>query len=447
MNSPSRRQFLRDSILLTGGAYLSGCQFPYVSRRRVLGANERLRIAAVGVGGKGWTDVTQAGATENIVGICDVDSGRLAQAGKTFTSARRFADWREMFDQLGNQIDAVTVSTPDHTHFPPSMRAVQHGWHVYCQKPLTHTIWEARELTRATRAAGVATQMGNQGMSRAAVRRDAEWVKAGVLGTVREIHCWTDRPGPWWPQGVQRPTDRPTVPKELSWDLWLGTAPERPYHPAWGHFKWRGWWDFGTGAVGDMGCHLLNVPTLSMDLSNPSAVEATSEGANDETAPVRSHVVWDIPARRGQAALRFHWYDGGSLPPTHLFPGQTYGGNGVLMVGSEDTLLTSYESLPGGGKLRSGRTAADLKSVPEKFEKYADSEGAHYQEWIRACKGGPKAQSAFDVAGPVTETLLLGNLAIRAGQRLEWDSKALKIRNLPSANQWVKTQYRPGFVG
>jgi predicted dehydrogenase len=163
MNSPSRRRFLRDSLVLAGGAYLAGCQAPYVSRRRVLGANAKLRIAAVGVGGKGWTDVTQAGATEEVVGLCDVDAGRLAQAGKTFTSARRFADWRAMFDQLGNQIDAVTVSTPDHTHFPPSMRAVRQGWHVYCQKPLTHTIWEARELTRAARAAGVATQMGCRG--------------------------------------------------------------------------------------------------------------------------------------------------------------------------------------------------------------------------------------------------------------------------------------------
>jgi len=184
--------------------------------------------------------------------------------------------------------------------------------------------------------------MGNQGMSRAAVRRDAEWVKGGVLGSVREIHCWTDRPGPWWPQGVQRPTDRPAVPQDLSWDLWPGTAPQRPYHPAWGPSRWRGWWDFGTGAVGDMGCHLLNVPTLAMDLSGPSAVEATAEGANDETGPVRSHVIWDIPARRGQAALRFHWYDGGALPPSHLFPGQRYDGNGVSMVGTEDTLLPSY---------------------------------------------------------------------------------------------------------
>jgi predicted dehydrogenase len=444
MPQPNRREFLGRSLLFTGGVLLSGCHAPHVSRGRVLGANDRLRIASVGVGGKGWTDVNRVGH-QDIVGICDVDANNLAKAGAKFPSARRFADWREMFDQLGNTIDAVTVSTPDHTHFPPSIRAIRHGWHLFCQKPLTHTVWEARELTRAAKAAGVATQMGNQGISHPLMRRDAELVKGGAVGTVRELHCWTDRPGNWWPQGIQRPTDRPPVPKELSWDLWLGTAPERPYHPAWAAFKWRAWWDFGTGAVGDMGCHLLNLAGLVLDMAEPTSVEVVSvEGANDETGPLRSHIVWDMPARKGRPAFKFHWYDGGSKPSADLFPGTALDRNGVLVVGSSDTLLTSFE---GGASFRSGRRYEDFAAIPELFEKYTDFEPSHYAEWIRACKGGPRALSSFDTAGPITETILLGNIAVRTGKRLEWDSKNLRVTNVEEANRLVRTRYRPGFVG
>jgi len=443
MPQTSRRRFLGRSLLFSGGLLIAGCSAPHVSRRRVLGANDRLRIASVGVGGKGWTDLNMVGS-QDIVGLCDVDSNRLAKAGEKFGSARRFADWRRMFDDLGNSIDAVTVSTPDHTHFPPSIRAVRQGWHVFCQKPLTHTIWEARELTRAAREAGVATQMGNQGISHPKLRRDAELVKGGAVGTVTELHCWTDRPGNWWPQGVGRPSDRPPAPSELDWELWLGTAPERPYHPAWGHFKWRGWWDFGTGAVGDMGCHLLNLAGLVLDPADPTSVEAlVADGANPETGPLRSHLAWDIPARNGRAAFRFHWYDGGLKPSADLFPGASFDGNGVLVVGSADTMLTNYE---GGARFRTGRTYDDFKSVPELFEKYAEFEPSHYAEWIRACKGGPKALSSFESAGPITETLLLGNLAIRTGKRLEWDSRRLRVTNVADANRFVRTTYRPGFV-
>lgn len=222
----SRRHFLKTSALAT-----AALAFPFVSRAKVLGANSRLNIAGVGVGGKGWVDITSCDS-QNIVGLCDVDATRLAKAQAKFPSARAFADWRVMFDQLGKQIDAVTMSTPDHTHFPASMRAVHERKHVYCQKPLTHTVWEARTLAEAAHRAKVATQMGNQGLSHPKLRRDAELVRGGVLGEVTEMHCWTDRPGKWWAQAVQRPTTFPTVPTDLSWDLWLGTAPARPYHPA-----------------------------------------------------------------------------------------------------------------------------------------------------------------------------------------------------------------------
>ena len=439
--SNSRREFIRQATLLAGSAALAGCSAPYVSRRRVLGANDRLNVACVAVGGKGWVDMNGVDS-ENLVGLCDVDAKNLAKAGEKFPGARRFADFREMFDQLGSGIDAVTVSTPDHMHFPPALRAIKEGKHVFCQKPLTHTVWEARELTLAARAAGVATQMGNQGISHPKLRRDADLVKAGVLGPIQEMHCWTDRP--IWPQGFSRPAESKPVPPELSYDLWLGTAPARPYHPAWGHFVWRGWWDFGTGAIGDMGCHLLNLGALALDLSAPVAVEAESEGSNSETAPKSSHIVWDFPARNGQPAFKFHWYDGGKLPPKALFPGAKYDGNGVLVIGSQDTMLTNYE---GGATFKSGRTYADFKSVPSVFPKYDNWDKCHYEEWIRACKGGPKAYSNFDVAGPVTETVLLGNVAIRTGRRIEWDSKKLRVTNLPEANRLIRTEYRPGWVG
>ena len=432
----SRRHFIQSTAL--AGAALA---FPFVSARNVLGANSRLNIACVGVGGKGAVDIAGVDS-ENLIGLCDVDANRLATAGKKYAQARQFADWRVMFDQLGKQIDAVTVSTPDHLHFLPSYRAVKEGKHVYCQKPLTHTIWEARTLTEAARQAKVATQMGNQGISHPKVRRDAELVKAGVLGPIREMHCWTDRPGPWWKQGLQRPTEFPAVPQELNWDLWLGPAPYRPYHPAWGHFSWRGWWDFGTGAPGDMGCHMLNLAALAMDFRDPISVEAKSAGANQETGPLWSEVKWEFPARGAQPAFTLFWYDGGHKPAADLYPGGKFVENGVIVVGAKDTLLTNYE---GGGTFKSGATYDDFKNIPETLPKKPNWDRCHYEEWIAACKGGPRAYSNFDVAGPVTEVVLLGNVAVRAGQRLEWDAKKLKVTNVKSANQYLRTEYRKGW--
>lgn len=438
MNSRSwsRRRFFQSSAAATAAV-----AFPFISVRNVLGANSRLNVACVGVGGKGTVDVAGVSG-ENIIGLCDVDGNRLASAAKRYAGAQGFADWRVMFDKLGKQIDAVTVSTPDHLHFHPSYRAVREGKHVFCQKPLTHTVWEARTLTEAARKAKVATQMGNQGISQPKLRRDAELVKAGVLGSIREVHAWTDRPGRWWKQGQQRPVEYPPVPKELNWDLWLGPAPQRPYHPAWGHFAWRGWWDFGTGAPGDMGCHLLNLPALAMDFRDPVAVEAKSEGATSESGPLWSEVKWEFPERGTQRAFQFHWYDGGRKPAAELFPGRKFGENGLLVVGAKDTFLGSYE---GGGAFKSGATYEDFKHIPETLPKNENWDRCHYEEWIAACKGGPRAYSNFDVAGPVTEVVLLGNVALRAGQRLEWDAKKLKVTNVKSANQFLKREYRKGW--
>ncbi len=435
--SGSRRRFLRDAALA------STLAFPFIHRLPVLGANARLNIASIGVGGKGWTDVTQCDS-ENIVALCDVDDRRADAAFKRFPNARRFRDFRQMFDQMGREIDAVTVSTPDHMHFIPAMWAIQRGKHVYCQKPLTQTIQEARLLTAAAAQKKVATQMGTQGRSHPATRRDAELVRGGAVGTVSEVHCWTDRPGPWWKQGVQRPSDAPAVPSGLDWDLWLGGAPERPYHPAYVPFAWRGYWDFGTGALGDMGCHLLNVPDLALQIREATRVEAVSEGMTAESAPVTSTVRWDIAARGLRPAFRLFWYDGGKRPNPSLFPGRALPENGVLVVGDKDTMLTNYE---GGASFRSGRTYADFKDIAELFPKAGakEWEHAHYAEWIQAAKGGPKTLSGFEATGPMTEVVLLGNVALRARAPIEWNARKLKVTNLDSANQWVGHGYRRGW--
>ncbi|MBN8246375.1 MAG: Gfo/Idh/MocA family oxidoreductase [Verrucomicrobia bacterium] len=431
----SRRRFLRRSAAVTAG-------FPLISRLPVLGANSRLNIAGIGVGGKGMVDITGCD-TENLVALCDVDDVRAADAFKRFPDARRFRDFRQMFDRMGRGVDAVTVSTPDHMHFLPAMWAIERGMGVYCQKPLTHTIDEARRLTEAARRKKVATQMGNQGRSNPQLRREVEWVRAGVLGTVHEVHCWTDRPGRWWKQGMEAPTDIRPAPATLDWDLWLGVAAPRPYSPAYAPFAWRGFWDFGTGALGDMGCHLFNLPDMALGIRDATRVEAWSEGMTHVAGPRWSVVRWDIPAEGPRPAFTLWWYDGGKLPPAALFPGETYADNGVIFVGDRDVMLTNYN---GGAKFRSGRTAADFRSVPETLPKCTDWDRCHYREWIEACKGGPKALSDFEVAGPMTEVVLLGNVAVRSGRPLTWDRTRMRVTNDADANRWVRQQDRRGWT-
>lgn len=430
-----RRNFLRQSAWLGAGAIA----FPMVSRGAVLGANSKLNIAGIGVGGKGWTDITSCDS-QNIVALCDIDSIRLAKAKEKYPSAATFADWREMLEKQGREIDAVTVSTPDHTHFPASLAAIRLGKHVYCQKPLTHTVWEARTLANAARKARVATQMGNQAMSEPKLQREAEVLKAGAVGNIQEIHLWTDRPGSWWRQGLQRPAAKP-VPKNVAWDLWLGVAPERPYAEGYHSFHWRGFWDFGTGALGDMACHLFNLPSLVFPLSDPISVEAESVGLTQESPPLASRITWQFPATKSHGPIKVVWYDGGRRIESALFDGKITQTNGVLVIGDKDRLLTSYE---GGGTFLSGARLSDFSSAPSLFPKRENWERSHYESWIGACKGGPKAVSNFDIAGPVTETVLLGNVALRTGQKLKWDARALKT-DVPAANALLTKSYRPGF--
>lgn len=412
--------------------------------------NGKLNIAAIGVGGRG-APVIKRSAGENIVALCDVDFDRGAETFKQFPKAKRFKDFRVMFDKMGNDIDAVIVATPDHTHAVATMEAMRRGKHVYTEKPLTHTIWEARQLTAAARQYGVATQMGNQGHSSKGARQTVEWIRAGVIGEVREVHCWSDRPlrgtrfegKMYWPQGVPtRPVDKPPVPDTLDWDLWLGPAPHRDYHPGYLPFNWRGWWDFGTGALGDMGCHIIDHPYWALKLGHPESVEASSSHINAETAPLASIITYRFPAREELPPVRMHWYDGGLKPPrpAELGLDEEWPVDGVLYVGAKGKIMHKSH----GGK----PTLLPLSRMDD-FNRPAETipriKGGHEQNWIDACKGGKPACSNFGYSGPMTEVVLLGNLALRSEGPLLWDGPNMRVTNNEPANQFVRREYRSGW--
>ncbi|MCZ6793100.1 MAG: Gfo/Idh/MocA family oxidoreductase [Planctomycetota bacterium] len=428
--------------------------------RHVLGGrgytppSEKLNIAGVGIGGMGAGNLMGL-RSENIVALCDVDQKYAARSYHRFPGARRYVDFRVMLERQ-KDIDAVMVATPDHMHAPISMMAIRLGKHVYCEKPLTHTVYEARKLAEAAREHKVATQMGNRGQAREGVRRLCEWIWDGAIGPVREVHAWTDRPmkgiyGQYWPQGVERPADRPPVPSSIDWDLWLGVAPKRPYHPAYLPFKWRGWWGFGTGALGDIGCHNLDAVFRALKLEYPESVEASSSPVNDETYPAASIVTYRFPARGEMPALKLVWYDGGLRPsrPVELEEGQRLGSytNGQLFIGDKGSIMTTGSG--GDPALISPARRKEYQPPPKTLPR---SPG-HYEEWIDACKGGAPAGSNFDHAGPLTETVLLGNVALRralreklATERLLWDGPNLKITNVPEANRYLHREYREGWA-
>jgi len=347
---------------------------------------------------------------------------------------------------MDKQIDAVTVTTPDHTHYPVAIKAIGMGKHAFVQKPMAHTIWEIRELTLAARKAKVATQMGIQGHSFEGVRLLQEWINDGAIGTVREIQAWTNKPV--WPQAIGRPKDTPTVPSTLNWNQWVGTAPMRPYHPAYLPFTWRGWWDFGSCSLGDMGCHVLDHPVTALKLGYPTSVEAYSTPVNNETGPAASIIYYQFPARGALPPLKLTWHDGGIMPPRPkgLEPDRRMGDNeGVLYIGDKGTIMC-------GCYCRSPRLIPEtaMKAYKRPAKTLPRSPG-HYKEWIAACKGGPKAGANFDHAGPLAEIVQLGNLAIRMNAlnkqngrnaALLWDGPAMKCTNVPEANRFVKNELR-----
>ena len=445
----TRRGFLHATGLAAGVTLL-----PTVTRN-VLGANDKLNLAGIGAGGKGYVDTTLC-ATENIVALCDVDQNNAAGGFKRFPDAVKFADYRVMLDRMHKGIDAVTVSTPDHSHASASIRAMNLGKHVYCQKPLTHSIGEARLMTKIARQRKVVTQMGNQGHNHSDTRRLVELIKAGVIGQVKEIHVWTDRAGQVWPQGNAgmerfKAGVGAKVPAHVDWDLWLGPAKERPYNSAYLPFRWRGFWDFGTGAVGDMGCHNMDLAFWSLDLRDPVSAEAEFAENFQEIAPAWAIITIHFPKRGELPACKLVWYEAGKKPDPELAKQKTLPRNGTIMIGSKDTLYVPHYWGP--GKFTSGATMADHSKVPVTLPRVEGSEhegnidANHHQEWIRAIKAGKPemAMSNFDYAGPMTEAVLLGNTAVRAGKRIEWDAETMTITNDKEANRFVRDEYRKGW--
>ncbi len=488
----SRRHFFYGT-LLAGAVPAAGFgSSPSLKHLGYKSPNEKLNIAAIGAGGKGASDIAGCEG-ENIVALADPDSKRAERTFKTYEKAPRYADFRRMFDKEGRNIDAVIVATPDHMHAVASMWAMERGKHVYCQKPLTRTIWEARALAAAAAKYKVATQMGNQGYSNEGTRQCAEMIWAGEIGNVTEVHAWTNRP--IWPQGLDALPPEAPVPDTLDWDAWLGIASMRPYSPAYLPGSWRGWFDFGCGALGDMACHILGAPNMALLLGAPVSAECIrQEGKNPYTFPKKSIVRFDFPARGSMPPVKLFWYDGmtgppprpagllesellGDLPrsaggdpnrrPGPASPSGTVsaegdpaqaerrpatpaaggagrgaaapGSNGSLFVGEKGFITTG--TYGAGTRLLPAESMKDYKFPPQLLTR---SPG-HYRDWIRAAKGGERACSDFSVAGPFTEWILLGVLALRFEGKLEWDSANMRVTNVREANQYIKPKFRNGW--
>ena len=474
----SRRHFFYGT-LLAGAVPVAGFgSTPSLKSMGYKSPNEKLNIAAIGAGGKGASDLAGCD-TENIVALCDVDQKRAARTFERYPNASKHTDFRKMLDAEGRNIDAVIVATPDHMHGVAAMAAITRGKHVYCQKPMTRTVWEARMLTDAAKKFGVATQMGNQGYSNDGTRVCAEMIWSGAIGNVTEVHAWTNRPV--WPQGLQEPPKEAAVPETLDWNAWLGVAEMRPYSPAYAPFAWRGFYDFGVGSLGDMACHILGAPNMALRLGAPTSVECIKqEGRSKFTFPKKSVIRFDFPARGAMPPVKIFWYDAcmeppfrpegiaaneplGDLPRTAPQAGApkpepakpsgdsdgrsdanvaraiSRGSNGSLFVGEK-------------GLITSGTYGENTRLVPmEQMKSYRippaflTRSPGHYRDWIRACKGGAPACSNFDISGPFTEWILLGVIALRVDGKLEWDSERMRFTNSAEANELIRPKYRKGW--
>lgn len=434
----NRRHFMQSTAALGAGLWVAGGIAPRESRS----ANEKINFASVGVDGKGASDSADAGRSGNMVAICDIDDQKLGKAGVKFEDAKKYNDYRKMLDEMGKSIDAVTVSTPDHCHAVVASAAMKLGKHCFVQKPLAHSIWEARELGKIAAENKVATQMGNQGTASPSLREAAAVIKSGALGTVKEVHVWTNRPV--WPQGLARPTEVVEVPAHIHWADWIGPAPTRPYNPIYHPFKWRGWWDFGTGALGDMACHTVNMPYMALDMRDPTSVQAITSGHNHDSYPSWSVITFEFPKLGERAPLNFKWYDGGKKPDEALLQGKAKMQNsGCLVIGDKGSLYAP------GDYAERGLTMIGV----EKPEVETIKSPGHFEEWVRAIKGGEPAMSNFPgYAASLTETILLGNLAVWAapgkeemGKKIEWDAKTLTPTNAPEVAHIVKPELKNGY--
>ncbi|HEU4858600.1 MAG TPA: Gfo/Idh/MocA family oxidoreductase [Chitinophagaceae bacterium] len=471
MSNKSRRKFLRNAAVAGTGFFIVP---RHVIGRGFIAPSDKLRIAGIGVGGKGESDLSSFAKSPNvsIVALCDVDDRQAVKARTAYPKAPYYKDFREMLEEEKNNIDAVSVSTPDHTHAVATIAAMQLGKHVYTQKPLTHDIYEARMLTEAAKKYKVVTQMGNQGGSGDGVRRAKEIFDSGLIGDVHTAHAWTNRPV--WPQGIPTPTGQHEIPKELDWDLWLGTAPKIDFNPAYLPFNWRGWWAYGTGALGDMACHIMDPIYRILPILYPDSVEASiatiwakmwDDSQNPDACPASSIIHLNYPRTDGKGNIKVSWHDGGLLPqrPDELLPEEPFGNwdGGVLFVGTKGKLLMDcYGANP---RLLPTKLMKEKKLPAETIKKVPEG---HYLQWVNACIAGygkAKTSSPFEYAGPFTESILIGNLALRSflmrnpngkgwndkwlgRKKLLWDAKNMKITNFDEANQFVKRQYREGWT-
>lgn len=469
-NRQTRRDFLKKAGL-TAAAFSIVPRF-VLGGKGFIPPSDTLYIAGIGVGGKGTSDLTGFAESPNarIVALCDVDDRMAVESKKNFPKAKYYKDFREMLKKEDKGIDAVSVSTPDHTHAVAAMAAMQRGKHIYLQKPLTHDIYEARALTEAAKKYKVVTQMGNQHASDEPVRLMKEWIDAGLIGEVKSVKTWTNRPV--WPQGIPAPTGKHKIPEELDWDLWIGPTPYIDYHPAYVPFNWRGWWQFGTGALGDMACHILDPVFRILPIDFPSTVECSTttewEGFFDrahytKSCPASSIIHLTFPRKDNKGDIDLTWMDGGLLPkrPEELSPDEPMGDNngGVIFEGTGGKLMGNYSSMP---KLLPSSRMDETKKIPKTLPRVPEG---HYVQWVNACMKGygeAEVSSPFDYAGPFTEAVLMGNLALRSygmvvkdkkgrdtfpgRKKLLWDAKNMKITNFEKANAFVKRPYREGWT-
>ena len=459
----NRREFVKSTAALGAGAWVAGG----ISIKPSISALEEIRFGCIGVGGKGASDSTDAGNHGKVVAMCDIDDNTLNKKKQEFKDAATYNDFRKMFDEMGDKIDAVTVSTPDHSHAVAALQALRANKAVYCQKPLTHSIEEARMLGDAAKKSGVVTQMGNQGTALSNLRESAALIRNGVVGDVKEVHVWTNRPV--WPQSFGLKVKEGTPPKTVHWKEWIGPAKTRPYSAEIHPFKWRGFWDFGTGALGDMACHTLNMSYMALDLKFPTSVEAVSEKHDGNCYPASSKIVFEFPALDGRPALKMIWYDGGEKPSDELMadlPKQQKGKkerhftSAALIVGDKGKFYSpgDYGGEPRATGLivdgeftrqRSITNPADGATPYEKFKniEYVKSPG-HFTEFAQAIKGEGKTVSEFvEYSGPLTETILLGNLAVWSGKRIDWDAKTMVAANADEATQkMVRHDYENGYT-
>jgi predicted dehydrogenase len=426
MTSKTRRDFLKTSgaLAVTAGVWSE------VAAQESNSPNEKLRILCVGTANRAAANVAGVNG-ENIIGLCDVDSNYLSRAAATHKSARTYADYREMI-ATEDDADAIVVAVSDHNHAPAAIRGIRAGLHCYCEKPLTHTVQEARIVAEAAKAKGIATQMGTQIHAGNNYRRVVEIIRSGAIGDVQEVHVWV---GKGW-GGGERPTETQEPPANLNWDLWLGPAPYRPYaagryHPA----QWRRWWDFGQGTLGDMGCHYMDLPFWALDLRHPISCEAEGPEVHPETCPLGLKVHYKFPARGKMPALDLTWYDGNMTP--RKVAGETVPGSGVMFVGTEGHMFADYNKYRLFPRDKYAKYEPPAKSIPDSI--------GHHAEWIKACKDGSETTCNFNYSGALTETVLLGNVAYRSGQKIDWDAENLRITNSDKANDLIRKTYRKGW--